>query len=139
MVRTHLAMKHLLLSTEPHSLCGPQQASGWGPESPPSTQTFRAYASCYTWTDRDGSKRAQHWMHLIAHCGCLYIRDFVGKEIILLMYAYAPHCPVSLCASLHTDAGDGSQPADGALVGTPCFMSPELLGCKGYGFKTDVW
>ncbi|WIA34396.1 hypothetical protein OEZ86_012732 [Tetradesmus obliquus] len=37
------------------------------------------------------------------------------------------------------DAGDGSKPEDTNLVGTPHYMSPELLSCKDYGFKTDVW
>lgn len=36
-------------------------------------------------------------------------------------------------------AGDESKPQDTNLVGTPHYMSPELLSCKGYGFKTDVW
>jgi serine/threonine protein kinase len=35
--------------------------------------------------------------------------------------------------------GDEHKPQDTNLVGTPHYMSPELLSCKAYGFKTDVW
>lgn len=46
------------------------------------------------------------------------------------------HIPQALCRLC---AGDGSRPEDNNLVGTPHYMSPELLSCKDYGFKTDVW
>lgn len=36
-------------------------------------------------------------------------------------------------------SGEESRPQDTNLVGTPHYMSPELLSCKAYGFKTDVW
>eukprot|EP00775_Hariotina_reticulata_P008920 gene8920-9097_t len=42
-------------------------------------------------------------------------------------------------ATVMQDAGQGSRPKDSNLVGTPHYMSPELLSCKAYGFKTDVW
>jgi serine/threonine protein kinase len=46
-------------------------------------------------------------------------------------------CPATHCAG--AAAGEGSKPEDTNLVGTPHYMSPELLSCKDYGFKTDVW
>jgi serine/threonine protein kinase len=33
----------------------------------------------------------------------------------------------------------GGQHEDANLVGTPHYMSPELLGQKGYSFKSDTW
>jgi serine/threonine protein kinase len=40
---------------------------------------------------------------------------------------------------LLSPAGDESRPQDTNMVGTPHFMSPELLSYRNYGFKTDVW
>jgi serine/threonine protein kinase len=34
---------------------------------------------------------------------------------------------------------DGEQHEDTNLVGTPHYMSPELLSQRGYGFKSDTW
>lgn len=42
-------------------------------------------------------------------------------------------------ATLMEEHGDERKPQDTNLVGTPHYMSPELLSCKSYGFKTDVW
>jgi serine/threonine protein kinase len=50
----------------------------------------------------------------------------------MLMRYPATHCAGGA-------AGEGSKPEDTNLVGTPHYMSPELLSCKDYGFKTDVW
>lgn len=36
------------------------------------------------------------------------------------------------------ETGDDAR-HDQALVGTPHFMSPELLSQEGYSFKSDVW
>ncbi|GBF87695.1 hypothetical protein Rsub_00406 [Raphidocelis subcapitata] len=34
---------------------------------------------------------------------------------------------------------EGAQTEDANLVGTPHYMSPELLSSRGYGFKSDTW
>lgn len=44
-----------------------------------------------------------------------------------------------MCRPAWLPAGEESKPQDTNLVGTPHYMSPELLSCKAYGFKTDVW
>jgi serine/threonine protein kinase len=46
---------------------------------------------------------------------------------------------LGLVAAAAAAAGDEHKPQDTNLVGTPHYMSPELLSCKAYGFKTDVW
>lgn len=42
-------------------------------------------------------------------------------------------------ATYRNTDGDEERPEDHALVGTPHFMSPELLSRLGYTFKTDIW
>lgn len=34
---------------------------------------------------------------------------------------------------------EGGQVEDTNLVGTPHYMSPELLSQRGYSFKSDTW
>lgn len=36
-------------------------------------------------------------------------------------------------------AGDSSKREDTNMVGTPQYMSPELLSQQHYSFQTDVW
>jgi len=47
--------------------------------------------------------------------------------------------PLTFCMATAAPAGDESRPQDTNLVGTPHCMSPEVLSCKPYGYKTDVW
>lgn len=44
------------------------------------------------------------------------------------------------CSSAASSSGGGAgQQEDASLVGTPHYMSPELLSSNGYSFKSDVW
>eukprot|EP00971_Amphidinium_carterae_P315406 6269221-Amphidinium_carterae.1 len=74
--------------------------------------------------------------HMVSALKLLQYAEVVHRDIkgdnFLVSYGVVKVCDFGTAASIHS----GSQLK--AVVGSPLFMSPEMLGNKGYTTKTDV-
>ena len=65
-------------------------------------------------------------------------RDVKASNVFLTASGDVQLGDFGLATFRGTDGSDDRQECD-ALVGTPHYMSPELLSRKGYSFKSDIW